>query len=154
MEELRKTENQDVGPAPEIIAGVASGLPVDSTTQVHPDGMVVRSATTGRDAVVSADVVRQILARAGISHPPPMATEPPVDPVLLTISQAAAAMGISRAMFFKLYNKGRVPPPIKLAERCPRWGKDELREWVAAGCPSGEQWAEMRKKDSIRKGVA
>ena len=34
---------------------------------------------------------------------------------------------------------GRMPAPIRIG-RAVRWGYDELRAWVAAGCPQKDLW--------------
>jgi predicted DNA-binding transcriptional regulator AlpA len=48
---------------------------------------------------------------------------------------AARLLGISRSQFFKLHASGKLPMPAKLGARAPRWLVQELREWLAAGCP-------------------
>ena len=34
---------------------------------------------------------------------------------------------------------GRIPRPVRIG-RSTLWRTDELREWIAAGCPCREQW--------------
>jgi predicted DNA-binding transcriptional regulator AlpA len=71
----------------------------------------------------------------------------PSDPPALTLTagDAAAALGISRAQFFKLHASGKLGPlPIYLGARAPRWSREELAEWVRAGAPCRQAWQGMR----------
>lgn len=65
------------------------------------------------------------------------------DPMLLNASSAAAALGISRSYFFQLAAALKVPAPMKLGRRS-LWRRDELEEWVRAGCPSRAKWEAVR----------
>lgn len=66
-----------------------------------------------------------------------------VEPVLLRPAHAAAALGVSTRTLRRLCAAGRVPAPVRLGSRIV-WSADELRAWVAAGCPSRERWAAAR----------
>ena len=68
-------------------------------------------------------------------------------PLLLDGLQAAMLIGVSRATFWKLHSTGRVPTPVRLGGRVVRWRKDELEDWVRAGCPTREQW-ELSKQST------
>ena len=72
--------------------------------------------------------------------------QPPTSPgpLLLDACAVAEMLGIGRTHLFELNKTGRLPIPIKLG-RAVRWRVDELREWVAAGCPSRQQWVERRR---------
>jgi predicted DNA-binding transcriptional regulator AlpA len=67
-----------------------------------------------------------------------------LDALLLDAEAAAAALGVSRSQFFRLHSAGKIPLPVRLGTRCPRWRADELRAWCAAGCPTRAQWETMR----------
>lgn len=56
---------------------------------------------------------------------------------------AAKMLGISRAQFFKLHAMGRVPRPVRLGTKAPRWRVEELKAWLAAGCPERAAWEEL-----------
>ena len=76
--------------------------------------------------------------------PTPMqvGTEPethPLAPLLLTAEQAAGLVGVSRSHWWSLHSAGLVPLPVKLG-RATRWRRDEIVEWVAAGCPPRHEW--------------
>ena len=60
-------------------------------------------------------------------------------PLLLTAEQAAALAGVSRSHWWSLHSAALVPMPIKLG-RATRWRRDELEQWVAAGCPPRHEW--------------
>jgi len=68
-----------------------------------------------------------------------MAVETPTKKLLLSADEAASTLGISRSALYGLHSSGRVPSPVKLGRRT-LWAAGELREWVAAGCPSRQQW--------------
>jgi predicted DNA-binding transcriptional regulator AlpA len=69
------------------------------------------------------------------------------DPEALAAADAARLLGISRSQFFKLPSSGRVPMPVYLTPRCPRWRKSELLNWLAAGCPDRLTWTKLRKEE-------
>jgi predicted DNA-binding transcriptional regulator AlpA len=62
----------------------------------------------------------------------------------LRAADAAALLGISRAQFFKLHSEGRMPLPVRLGPRAPRWLVSDLKEWLAAGAPSRDAWERMK----------
>ncbi len=62
----------------------------------------------------------------------------------LSAKNAAILLGISRAQLWKLHASGRLPLPVYLGAKAPRWRADELREWLAAGAPDRQTWQRMR----------
>ena len=52
-----------------------------------------------------------------------------IEPERLALSarDAAVLLGISRAQFWKLNASGKVPLPVRLGTKAPRWRLDELR---------------------------
>ena len=58
--------------------------------------------------------------------------------------QAARLCGVSRATWYSLRKAGRIPRPVRLGRRV-LWRIDELREWMAAGCPPCSRWDAMKK---------
>jgi predicted DNA-binding transcriptional regulator AlpA len=72
----------------------------------------------------------------------------PVSPAAARLAvaaeQAAEMLAISRSQFMKLHAIGKVPMPVRLGTRSPRWAVDELRGWLAAGCPDRKEWDRMR----------
>jgi predicted DNA-binding transcriptional regulator AlpA len=59
-------------------------------------------------------------------------------------SVAARMLGISRAQLWKLHSAGKLPSPIYLSRKAPRWRMEELRAWVRAGCPERTTWQKMK----------
>ncbi len=67
-----------------------------------------------------------------------------VTALALSAKDAAIVLGISRAQLWKLHASGRLPLPVYLGAKSPRWRADELREWLAAGAPDRQTWQRMR----------
>lgn len=63
--------------------------------------------------------------------------------LLLTARDACKSCGKSLRTWRSWDSAGRIPRPVRIG-RSTLWRADELREWVAAGCPRREQW-ESRK---------
>ena len=71
-----------------------------------------------------------------MSTPVPLTTEPPSLQVLaVPAEKAARLLGISRSQWWKLHSQGKIPPPVRLGTKTPRWNVAELQAWLAAGCP-------------------
>ncbi len=90
--------------------------------------------------------------RGGFKKPPNPAIRKAADPgkaaeapqqadadILVTVDEAAKICHMSRAMFYKLHAAGKAPRLIKLGA-LSRWRRQELLDWIKAGCPSREQW--------------
>jgi predicted DNA-binding transcriptional regulator AlpA len=61
------------------------------------------------------------------------------EPLLLRASEAAAICGISTRTWRSWDCSCRIPRPIRIG-RAVFWRPDEVRAWVAAGCPDRETW--------------
>lgn len=73
-------------------------------------------------------------------HAPYGGQEPPMDMRLLVDTREAAELfGVSERTVASWNKSGRMPAPIRIG-RAVRWGYDELRAWVAAGCPPRDKW--------------
>jgi predicted DNA-binding transcriptional regulator AlpA len=66
----------------------------------------------------------------------------------LSAIDAARLLGISRAQLWKLHSSGKLPLPVRLGAKAPRWRVAKLRDWLAAGCPDRQTWLRMRKGTS------
>jgi predicted DNA-binding transcriptional regulator AlpA len=53
---------------------------------------------------------------------------------------------VSRSQWWKLHSSGKVPLPVYLGSKAPRWILDELRSWLEAGCPSRQEWQRMKEE--------
>jgi len=69
--------------------------------------------------------------------------------LLLDAAEAARLIGIGRSTFYRLDETGGVPRGVRLG-RMRRWRSEELRAWIAAGCPPRVRWEEQRRNDSSR----
>jgi predicted DNA-binding transcriptional regulator AlpA len=72
-----------------------------------------------------------------------------VEPLLVNTRQAAALCGIGRATWFRLKAMGKTPAPVMLAGRV-LYRVEDLRLWVALGCPSRREF-EARKAAGGRR---
>jgi excisionase family DNA binding protein len=60
------------------------------------------------------------------------------DAALLDVRQVAAKLGCSTRSVYRLADAGKMPSPVKLLS-LSRWRRDELNEWISAGCPSSRR---------------
>jgi predicted DNA-binding transcriptional regulator AlpA len=66
--------------------------------------------------------------------------KPPDDTGLLIDSrQASKLLGVSPRKLWAMYNSGEMPKPTRIG-RAVRWGYEEIRAWVNAGCPPQDKW--------------
>lgn len=61
------------------------------------------------------------------------------DTLLVTAKQAASMCGKSLRTWRTWDAAGWIPRPVRIG-RSTLWRADELREWVAAGCPRRAEW--------------
>jgi predicted DNA-binding transcriptional regulator AlpA len=54
--------------------------------------------------------------------------------------------GISRAQWYKLFNSGRTPLPVRLGTRRPVYLLSELASWLQAGAPPRDQWERQKRE--------
>ena len=64
-------------------------------------------------------------------------------PLLLAGDAAAALVGVSKSAFYRLNVQGLVPRAKRFG-KLRRWSRVELEAWVAAGCPTREEWEKRR----------
>ena len=70
---------------------------------------------------------------------------PTTEPLLVDAAGVGTLLGISANMVWKLQATGRLGPlPVRLG-RCVRWRLEELGAWVEAGCPTRDQWQQLRE---------
>jgi predicted DNA-binding transcriptional regulator AlpA len=59
--------------------------------------------------------------------------------------------GRSEASWWRDHAAGCIPAPVKLGGRT-LWRAEELRGWVAAGCPARRTWEALQAARSAPKG--
>lgn len=65
--------------------------------------------------------------------------KPPDDRGLLIDNrEAAKLLKVSERTLWRMWNEGEMPPPIRVG-RAVRWSYEELKAWVAAGCPAQDE---------------
>lgn len=75
---------------------------------------------------------------------PQVAAETPTPPLAVAAEGAASLLDISRSQFFKLHASGKIPAPVYLGTKAPRWRVAELSDWLDSGCPDRQTWDRMR----------
>lgn len=76
----------------------------------------------------------------------------PDDPALLLTAAAAAQLcGVSLRTWRRFEAEGMVPRPVLLGGRIRRYRRTELLAWMEAGCPSVEQWQNIRQVELRRR---
>jgi predicted DNA-binding transcriptional regulator AlpA len=61
--------------------------------------------------------------------------QPPPEPLLITAHDLARLLHISVRSLWRLRSAQLIPEPVRLGGTTVRWRYDEVREWIAAGCP-------------------
>jgi prophage regulatory protein len=83
-------------------------------------------------------------ARDGVPSPATF-----IGPLLVSAVHAGRLCGVSLAGWWRLHAAAKVPAPVKLNGRT-LWKTEELRAWVAAGCPDRRTWEAVRHGSSGR----
>lgn len=68
-----------------------------------------------------------------------------VEPLLVSVSDAALMLGISRPLLYQMLSDGRFGLVGTRFGRKRLFSTEELRNWVKAGCPSREKWLKIRE---------
>ncbi|HMO84346.1 MAG TPA: helix-turn-helix domain-containing protein [Lacipirellulaceae bacterium] len=68
-----------------------------------------------------------------------------LDVLAVDAAEAARLCGVSRTSWYGLQAAGRLPRPVRLGRRVV-WRVEELKAWLAAGCPPLAKWQHMREK--------
>lgn len=81
---------------------------------------------------------------APVSQPGELSSEP-ADQILATASDIARMMRISTRSLWRLRSGGQMPEPLRIGGAI-RWRLDEIKQWIAAGCPVPQAPSELGKK--------
>jgi predicted DNA-binding transcriptional regulator AlpA len=60
--------------------------------------------------------------------------------LLLTAAELADELRVSRSGLYRALAAGRLPVPIRPTAGAPRWRRDEITAWIAAGAPPRSRW--------------
>lgn len=63
----------------------------------------------------------------------------PAGDEVLTKSGVAALLSVSTRQVENLTRDGRIPAPVYLSERAPRWVKADLLQWLREKAAAGQQ---------------
>jgi predicted DNA-binding transcriptional regulator AlpA len=75
----------------------------------------------------------ELLSHSGVAPVPSDAL------LLLTAKRAAKVCGISLRTWRTYDSAGRIPRPVRIGRRT-LWRREELCNWVVAGCPRRDEW--------------
>jgi len=67
-------------------------------------------------------------------------------PLLVEAQTAAGFCSISTRTWRRMDRAGKVPRPVCLGSKTKRWGRQDLEQWIAAGCMPRREW-KIRKRD-------
>lgn len=67
------------------------------------------------------------------------------EPMLIGAGDVARELGVSIKTVRRLDLARKLPRPVRLG-RTVRWRRQELRDWVLAGCPRRDEWTWRPKK--------
>jgi predicted DNA-binding transcriptional regulator AlpA len=56
--------------------------------------------------------------------------------LLLTYDDVTRETGLSKVSIWRKYSTGKMPRPVSLGHKSPRWRYSDIKEWVEAGCVS------------------
>jgi len=65
------------------------------------------------------------------------------EPLLWSAKTLAAALSIGVRTLWRLDAMGRTPRAVRLG-RSKRWQRQEILEWIEAGCPDRREWEARR----------
>jgi predicted DNA-binding transcriptional regulator AlpA len=80
----------------------------------------------------------------GSSEEPNGVTGLDASALLLTASEAASLCHVVPRTWRTWHATGKIPQPIHIGRK-PLWRPEELRAWIAAGCPDRATWTVLRK---------
>lgn len=81
---------------------------------------------------------------ASVPDPPSDVASTVPTPLLLRAAEAARLCNVSSRTWRAWDATGQIPQPVRIG-RAVFWRPDELRAWVAAGCPDRATWKPRRK---------
>ena len=83
--------------------------------------------------------VTSTAARETLSETQPLLPHAADAPQLIEATEVAKMLGISPRTIWRLKDAGKVPNPISIGSMV-RWRREEISDWIAAGCPPKAKW--------------
>lgn len=74
-----------------------------------------------------------------------------VSSLMTTAGGVARMLNVSVRQVIRLHSLGQLPKAVRLGA-CVRWRVDEIKAFVAAGCPSRHEWEAMQAKGGENNG--
>ena len=71
-----------------------------------------------------------------------------VEQLLVNATTAAKMLGVGRSLFYQMSEDGRLGPKYIQFGSKRLWSTDELRSWIAAGCPARENWQKVKDAEN------
>ena len=62
---------------------------------------------------------------------------------LLDPEALAQRLKVSKATIKRMKRTGKLPRPIYLGPRMPRWNEGEINHWINSGCLSLDKWVTL-----------
>lgn len=67
------------------------------------------------------------------------------EPLLLTAAELARLLNVSTRTLWRLRSAGQLPQPVRFGGAV-RWRLDDVRKWIAEGCPLPQSRENERRK--------
>ncbi|HOX39627.1 MAG TPA: helix-turn-helix domain-containing protein [Candidatus Brocadiia bacterium] len=68
-----------------------------------------------------------------------MPNDAPSEKLLLGASDVAEMLSVATVTIWRSIHSGRIPAPVRIGGRT-LWRREELEEWIRAGCPPRMRW--------------
>ena len=68
------------------------------------------------------------------------------EPWLFTVQDLAVRLSVSERVLWRMRSSGKLPEPIELGPKLIRWGRSEILDWIAVGCPNQKIWGVIKAK--------
>ena len=65
---------------------------------------------------------------------------------LFTVQDLAVRLNVSERVLWRMRSSGKLPEPIELGPKLIRWGRTEILDWIAVGCPNQKIWGVIKAK--------
>jgi predicted DNA-binding transcriptional regulator AlpA len=63
---------------------------------------------------------------------------------LMSAAEFSETVSLSARSIWRLHSAGKLPAPVRIGGSV-RWRRDEVLDWIAAGCPDRKTWERSRR---------